>query len=190
MHENAYESYKNYYGFVKAYKQKKIEKEAFLEAKKAYKEYTEELFKEAMKTDNLFANVGPQMWFSGKVDLIAVHKRPSETKELMAEALGKKDKYYEFRLDLNTASKDMLRSIGFSLDDVTAILKARTKKNYFTGNPINVLKKVLGEEKFNKYNEVLKLAPYDHTKSDSVRDYEEQTIVLWPEDIAKLIQIR
>ena len=190
MHENAYESYTNYYGFVKAYKQKKIEKEDFQQAKKAYKEYTEELFDEAMKTDNIFANVGPQMWFSGKVDLISVHKRPSETKEFMAEALGKKDKYYEFRLDLNTASKDMLRSIGFSLDDVNLILKERTKKNFFKGNPITVLKKILGEEKFNHYDQNLNLTPYDHTNSDSVRDYEEQTIVLWPEDISKLRQIR
>ncbi len=190
MHENAYESYKNYYGFVKAYKQKKIEKNDFVEAKKAYKEYTEKLFEEAMKTDNIFANVGPQMWFSGKVDMISVHKIPSERKELMAEAFGKKDKFYEFRLDLNTASKDMLRSIGFSYDDVNTILKARTKKNFFTGNPINVLKNVLGEEKFNSYNQNLNLAPYDHSKSDSIRDYEEQSVVLWPEDIAKLRQIR
>ena len=190
MHENAYESYKNYYGFVKAYKQKKIGKEDFLAAKKAYKAYTEELFQEALNNDKIFANVGPQMWFSGKVDLISVHKRPSEIKEYMAEALGKTDKYYEFRLDLNTASKDMLRSIGFSYDDVTTILNARTKKNYFKGNPIEVLKKILGEEKFESYNQNLNLAPYDHTKADSVRDYEEQTIVLWPEDISKMRQIR
>lgn len=190
MHENAYESYKNYYGFVKAYKQKKIEKEDFLAAKKAYKAYTEELFQEAMKNDKIFANVGPQMWFSGKVDLISVHKIPSETKEYLAEALGKKDKYYEFRLDLNTVSKDMLRSIGFSHDDATTILNARTKKNFFKGNPIDVLKKILGEEKFEHYNQNLNLAPYDHTKADSVRDYEEQTTVLWPEDISKMRQIR
>ena len=190
MHENAYESYKNYYSFVKAYKQKKIEKADYLEAKKAYKAYTEELFAEAMQKDNIFANVGPQMWFSGKIDLVAAHKRPSEAKELIAEAFGKKDKFYEFRLDLNTASKDMLRSIGFSFDDVTKILKARTKKNFFTGNPITVLKKVLGEETFNRYNSVLNLAPYDHTKADSIRDSEEQALVLWPEDISKLIQVR
>ena len=190
MHENAFESYKNYYNFVKAYKQKKIDKEDYLEAKKAYKAYTEELFAEAMQKDNIFAHVGPQMWFSGKIDLVAAHKRPSEIKEFMAEAFGKKDKFYEFRLDLNTVSKDMLRSIGFSFDDVTKILKAREKKNFFTGNPIAVLKKVLGEESFNRYNERLNLTPYDHTKEDSIRNSEEQALVLWPEDITKLIQVR
>ena len=190
MHENAYESYKNYYGFVKAYKQKKITKDVFLEAKKAYKAYTESLFADAMANDGIFANVGPQMWFAGKVDLIALHKRPSPTKELMAEAVGKSDKFYEFRLDLNTVSLDMLRSIGFTLEDAKKIIKIRTKKNFFKGNPISVLKKILGEERFNQYNQVLNLTPYDHTKENIVTNNEEQLKTLWPEDISKLVQIR
>ncbi len=190
MHENAYESYKNYYAFVKAYKQKKIEKEDFLEAKKAYKEYTEALFAEAMQNNNIFDNVGPQMWFSGKIDLTTLHKRPSRTKEIMAEAVGKTDKFYEFRLDLNTASKDMLRQIGFSVEDSKLLVNQRTKVNFFKGNPIDVMKKILGEECFKKYDSVLHLAPYDHTKSDEVKQSEEQTMVLWPEDLAKMRQYR
>lgn len=191
MHENAYESYKNYYGFVKAYKQKKIEKADFIAAKKAYKEYTESLFAKAVANDNIFANVGPQMWFSGKIDLSSLRKKPAVTKAAMAEAFGgKSDNFYEFRLDLNTVSKDMLRNIGIPGDDCDKILKARIKKNFFTGNPITVLKKILGEDRFNQFNQVLHLAPYDHTKADEVKQCEEQIIVLWPEDVAKLRQFR
>lgn len=186
MHENAAESYKNFYEFNLAYKQKKIAKEDFLEARKQYKAYTEELFAEAMQKDNIFANVGPQMWFSGKINLSNLKKQPSKAKQYLAAAFGKKDKFYEFRFDLNTATAEMLRNIGLAEADCAKLIKAREKKGFFKGNPLTAMKSVLGEDRFNRYNEVLNFAAYDHTKSDVVRDYEKQSVVLWPEDLSKL----
>ena len=86
-------------------------------------------------------------------------------------------------VDLNTATAEMLRNIGLRRD--LQLIKAREKR-FFKGNPLTAMKSVLGEERFNRYNEVLNFDVYDHTKSDVVRDYEKQSVVLWPEDLSKL----
>ncbi|MDD3147353.1 MAG: hypothetical protein PHD82_08630 [Candidatus Riflebacteria bacterium] len=186
MHENAAESYKNFYGFKVAYTQKKISKADFDSAKTQYKAYTEGLFAEAMKTDNIFANVGPQLWFAGKINLSQLKKDAGEVKKYFAAAFGKKDQYYEFRLDLNTATADMFRMIGFAETDAAKLVKTRDEKGFFKGNPVTLIKGIVGEERFAKYNAVLNLTQYDHTKSDVVAQYKEQSLALWPEDIARL----
>lgn len=190
MHINAAESYKNYYEFNVAYKQKKISKEDFTAARTAYKAYTEELFADAMKTDAIFANVGPQMWFAGKINLSQLKKEASEAKQYFASALGKKDEFYEFRLDLNTATVDMFRMIGFAEADAASMVKARNEKGFFKGNPVTIINKIVGDERFAKYNAVLNLTPYDHTGADVIAQAKEQALALWPEDIAKLTNAR
>ncbi|HNW11284.1 MAG TPA: hypothetical protein PKI71_07970 [Candidatus Rifleibacterium sp.] len=186
MHENAAISYKNFYEFKVAYTQKKIEKADYDKAKSQYKAYTEGLFEEAMKTDNIFANVGPQMWFAGKINLSQLKKEAGAVKKYFASAFGKKDEFYEFRLDLNTATADMFRMIGFAEADAAKLVKVRDEKGFFKGNPVSIIKEVVGEERFAKYNAVLNLAPYDHTRADAVAQYKEQSLAMWPEDIAKL----
>lgn len=104
MHENAAESYKNYYEFKVAYTQKKISKEDFTKAKAQYKAYTEGLFAEAMKSDNIFANDGPQMWFAGKINLTQMKKEAGAAKKYLATTSARKMNSTNFRLDLNTAT--------------------------------------------------------------------------------------
>ncbi len=186
MHENAAESYKNFYEFKVAYTQKKISKADFDKARSQYKAYTEGLFAEAMKTDKIFANVGPQMWFAGKINLTQMQKETSKAKRVMAKSFGKKDKFYEFRLDLNTATVEMFRMIGFAEADAAKLVKAREEKGFFKGNPVSIIKSVVGDERFAKYNAVLNLTPYDHSKADAIAQYKEQSLALWPEDIAKM----
>lgn len=186
MHINAAESYKNYYEFNVAYKQKKISKEDFTSARSQYKAYTEALFAEAMKTDEIFANVGPQMWFAGKINLSKLKEDAGEVKKYFARAFGKKDQFYEFRLDLNTATVEMFRMIGFAEADAARLVAAREKEGFFKGNPVSIMKKLIGDERFDKYNAVLNLAPYDHNKADVIAQYKEQSLALWPEDIARM----
>ena len=186
MHENAAESYKNFYEFKVAYTQKKIAKADYDKAKTQYKAYTEGLFTEAMKTDQVFANVGPQLWFAGKINLTQLKKEASAVKKYFAAAFGKKDEYYEFRLDLNTATADMFRMIGFAEADAAKLVATRDEKGFFKGNPVSIIKQTVGDERFAKYNAVLNLAPYDHQKADVIAQYKEQSLAMWPEDIAKL----
>jgi len=187
MDAQAAQGYKNFYENKVAYTQKKISKADFDKVKSQYKAYTEDLFAKAMKSGNIFANVGPQMWFAGKINLSALKREPSEAKKFIVRAFGKKDKFYEFRLDLNTVTIDMLRMIGFAEADASKLIEARDKDGFFKGgNPVTTIKKIVGDERFSKYNSVLNLAPYDHTKADVIAQYKEQSLALWPEDIAKL----
>jgi len=187
MDAQAAQAYKNYYENKVGYTQKKVSKQDFDKIKTEYKSYTEALFGKAMKSDDIFANVGPQMWFAGKINLSALKREPTEAKKFMAKAFGKKDKFYEFRLDLNTASADMFRMIGFAEADAAKLVEARDKTGFFkSGNPVNIIKQVVGDERFGKYNSVLNLTPYDHSKADAIAQYKEQSLALWPEDIAKL----
>ena len=187
MDAQAAQGYKNFYENKVAYTQKKVSKADFDKVRSEYKAYTEALFAKAMKNGNIFANVGPQMWFAGKINLSALKREPSEAKKFIARAFGKKDKFYEFRLDLNTATVDMFRMIGFAEADAAKLVEARDKEGFFKGgNPVTTIKKVVGDERFSKYNSVLNLAPYDHTKADVIAQYKEQSLALWPEDIAKL----
>jgi DNA uptake protein ComE-like DNA-binding protein len=187
MDAQAAQSYRDFYENKVAYTQKKVSKTDFDKVKNQYKAYTEALFAKAMKSGNIFANVGPQMWFAGKINLSTAKSELSAAKKLIVKAFGKKDKFYEFRLDLNTATAEMFRMIGFAEADAAKLVEARDKDGFFKGgNPVNTIKKVLGDERFGKYNAVLNLVPYDHTKADVIAQYKEQSLVLWPEDIAKL----
>jgi len=187
MDSQAAQSYKNYYENKVGYTQKKVSKQDFDKVKSAYKAYTEALFAQAMKSGNIFANVGPQMWFAGKINLSALKREATDAKKLMAKAFGKKDEFYEFRLDLNTSTAEMFGMIGFAEADAAKLVEARDKEGFFKkGNPVSTIKQIVGDEKFSKYNAVLNLAPYDHTKADEIAQNKEQALALWPEDIAKL----
>lgn len=191
MDKDATKAYFDYYQSKLGYVQKKIAKDAFDKQKAEYKKYTEGLFAKAMEGTDIFANVGPQMWFAGKINLTALKKEASEAKQFMAKALGKKDEFYEFRLDLNTATADMFRMIGFAEADAAKLVSSRDQEGFFKGgNPVSLIKKIVGDERFAKYNAVLNLAPYDHNKADIIAQAEEQSLALWPEDIAKLTSSR
>lgn len=187
MDKDATKAYYDYYQTRLDYLQKKVSKADFDKVKTTYKTYTEGLFAKAMKGADIFANVGPQLWFAGKINLTTAKKSTSAAKQVMARAVGKKDQYYEFRLDLNTATVDMFRMIGFAEADAAKLVAARDLAGFFkAGNPVSMIKKVVGDERFGKYNNVLNLVPYNHDKANIITDQAEQALALWPEDIAKL----
>ncbi|GAB4282257.1 MAG: hypothetical protein Kow0029_27690 [Candidatus Rifleibacteriota bacterium] len=188
MHAKAAEAYKNYYQHKLAFVQKRESKADFLKARDAYKNYTEALFKKAMANDKIFENIGPQLWFEGKINLTKLKEKASNAKKIYAELFGKKDEYYTFRMDLNTVTVDMLRTIGMAEADASKIIEARETAGFFKGNPISILTKVLGKERFDKYNEVYNLCVYNHEKADEIKQYKEQALTLWPEDIEKMSQ--
>jgi DNA uptake protein ComE-like DNA-binding protein len=183
LDKRAAEGYKNYYQYKLAYVQKKVSKQEYLKARDAYKNYTEALFKKAMAGADIFANVGPQMWFAGKVKL---EKKTSSFKDSIAKKMGKDNDYWEFRMDLNTVTVKMLRNIGFAESDAAKIVEEREKLGFFTGNPVKVIEKLIGSERYPKYNAVFNFTNYDHKSADYVKDYVKQSIALWPEDIEKL----
>ncbi|MFZ5949767.1 MAG: hypothetical protein ACOYXC_03615 [Candidatus Rifleibacteriota bacterium] len=186
MDAKAAESYKSYYQSKLAYVNKKIDKAAYEKARNDHRAFVEGLFKKAMADGKVFANVGPQMWMEGKINLTKLKEKASDAKKYFASFFGKKDEYYTFRLDLNTVTADMLRMIGFAEADAAKVIETRESKGFFTGNPVNTLKQVVGDERFSKYNAVLNLSVYDHKKADVVAQYKEQSLALWPEDIEKM----
>ncbi len=186
MDAKASESYKSYYQSKLAYVNRKIDKAAYEKARNDHRAFVEGLFKNAMADGKVFANVGPQMWMEGKINLTRLKEKASAAKKYFASFFGKKDEYYTFRLDLNTVTADMLRMIGFAEADAAKVIETRESRGFFTGNPVNTLKQVVGDERFSKYNAVLNLGVYDHKKADVVAQYKEQSLALWPEDIEKM----
>lgn len=190
MDINAQKAYFDYYRNNVDYKQKKVSRAEFEKSKNAYRKVCDEAFKRAMKGADIFANVGPQLWFQGTVDLApARKKRFSKAKSLMNAFFGKKDNTFTFRLDINTATVDMMRMVGFAEPDARAITEARDQAGFFkVKSPVAVLKKVLGAERFAKYNAVYNFKHYDHEKADIIKDYHEQSLALWPEDLQKMAE--
>ena len=186
MDAKAAESYKSYYQNKLDFVQKKIDKAEYIKARDAHRAYAEDMFKKAMSSGNIFANVGPQMWFQGKINLSQLKNKVSAAKLVMFKAFGKKDKFYEFRLDLNTVTVDMLRMIGFAEADAAKLVEAREQAGFFKGNPVSTIKKIVGADRFDKYNAVLNLSVYDHSKADEIAQYKEQSLALWPEDVEKM----
>lgn len=186
MDGKAADTYKKYYDARVGFVQKKVSKEEAGKARDEHRALSESLFKKAMAGANIFANVGPQMWFEGKINLSKLKEKASTEKKLMARFFGKKDEFYTFRLDLNTVTVDMLRMIGFAESDAGKVVAERGTAGFFKGNPVQVLKKIIGDERFDKYNAVLNLSVYDHGKADMVAQYVEQSLALWPEDIEKM----
>lgn len=186
MDAKAAESYKAYYSSKLNFVQKKISKADYLKARNTHREFAESMFKKAMSSGKIFANVGPQMWFQGKINLSQLKAKASEAKLVMIRAFGKKDKFYEFRMDLNSVTVDMLRMIGFAETDAAKIVEAREQAGFFTGNPVSTIKKIVGADRFAKYNAVLNLGVYNHGKADEIAQYKEQSLALWPEDIEKM----
>ncbi len=186
MDAKAAESYKSYYQSKLDFVQKKVSKADYIKARDAHRAYAESMFKKAMSNGNIFANVGPQMWFQGKINLTQLKEKASAAKLVMIKAFGKKDKFYEFRLDLNTVTVDMLRMIGFAEADAAKLIEAREQAGFFKGNPVSTIKKIVGADRFDKYNAVLNLSVYDHSKADEIAQYKEQSLAFWPEDIEKM----
>ena len=180
MSNDAAKLYHAYYQAKLAFVQKKGEKEALNKAKEAFTSFKEDLFKKAMDGANIFANVGPEMWFSGVLN--AEKKGVPEVKTLVAKAFGQDKNAMPFNLDLNTVTAKMLVAIGFASEDADRVIQARQEKGFFTGNPLSTLKSLVGNEKFAAVQEKSQLKPYQ-PKQAAVAD--NQAKALWPEDLEK-----
>ncbi|MBF0406650.1 MAG: hypothetical protein HQM10_04805 [Candidatus Riflebacteria bacterium] len=151
--------------FEKAYQAKlefltkKAPKDVFLQADKAYKAKKEELFNKACSGEDIFAAVGPEMWFSGTVTF---QEKSSwfDFKKFIAKKLGKDPDVWNFNLDLNVVTENMLAAIGFEKTDAEKVIAARKVTGFFTGDPLKVLKDILGEQKFEAVKTKSQLKPY------------------------------
>ncbi len=183
MDRQAIDLYAAYYQSKLAYVQKKCSKEDHLKAKNAFITFKEDLFKKALKNDTLFANVGPQLWFTGKLKLD--DKKPGlfDLKAKIAKKLGKDPNVWEFRLDLNTVTHKMLRVIGFDESAAANVIEARQKRGFFTGDVLKLLGETAGADAFAKVKAQTGLAVYTH-KGPTAPD--TAAALLWPEDIEKL----
>lgn len=182
MDRRAIDLYAAYYQAKLAYVKKQCSKEEFAKAKNAFITFKEELYKIALKNDTLFANVGPQLWFTGKLKIS--DKKPGlfDFKTKIAKKLGKDPNVWEFRLDLNTVTAKMLRVIGFDEATADKIIDARQKRGFFTGNALKVLSETAGVEALAKVKAETGLAiyiPKGPTPPDTA------AALLWPEDIEK-----
>lgn len=171
MHKDAARLYQEAYTAKVAFTQKKTSKEAYLKARNAFNQVKEELFAKAAAGADPFANVGPEMWFSG------VLKDTPTGKE-------KAGPDTPFNLDLNTVSSKMLVALGAEQADAEKLIAQRNAAGFFTGDPLKVLAAQLGAEKFAamKAKSGLKAwqPPAEPTASGN------QARVMWPEDIEKL----
>lgn len=185
MSAQAARLYKDYYQAKLGYVQKRIQKEQFEQARQAYVSFKEDLFKQAMNGADIFANIGPEMWFSGVLKIEKEKKSESLSwKEKLAKKSGKKDMTsFPFNLDLNTITAKGLVTIGFAEEDAEKIILERENKGFFTGDPLQKLEELVGRQKFLDAQTKSELQKF---KSGQAATVEGQSIAMWPEDIEKL----
>jgi len=181
MNHDAAALYHAQYQARVSYFQKKGSKEAFLKARNAFNAFKEDLFNKAMDGAELFANVGPQMWFSGVLKLDKKHSALN-IKARIAKKLGQDTDVMPFNLDLNTVTTKMLVAIGVPLEDAEKLVAARATKGFFTGDPLTVLATSLGSEKYKTLQAACQLKNYSPQQA-AVPD--NQAKALWPEDVEK-----
>ncbi|MBI3039248.1 hypothetical protein HYY75_09405 [bacterium] len=183
MSNEARNLYHSYYRTKLDYVQKKISNAEHLKAKQAFLALKEDLFKKAMAGENLFANVGPQLWFSGEAKLDKKHGFFDFKYKLMKK-LGVDLDAMPFNLDLNTATAKMLSFFGgMEPTDAEKIVSLRDKVGFFTGDPLKVLNEILGAQKFQSVKSKNKLKPFEPKNSS---DPNSQATTLWPEDFERL----
>lgn len=174
MDNTARKLYYNYYQNKLLYVQKKISNEEFRKAEKAYLDYKENLFKNAMNGANIFGNVGPELWLKGK---------------LVFEKAGlfKKKQEWEFRIDLNTVTYKILRVIGFDSASAEKIIAARNEKGYFTGHAMKILQQLVDPSVLQNVikNTGLTYLYIDDKLADKYNVNNNSEKYLWPEDLEK-----
>ncbi|HNW33813.1 MAG TPA: hypothetical protein PKM25_02705, partial [Candidatus Ozemobacteraceae bacterium] len=184
MDRQAAPLYRSYYEAKLAYVAKKIDKETFEKARKAFTDFKEGLFGKAMKGADPFANVGPQLWFSGSLKLEGEKRSGSAaTKVVLAQKFGsKKDNVWNFNMDLNTITAKMLIALGASEETAAKIIADRETRGFFTGDPLKILESSLGSE-FKQVMEKSSLKPYQPVKAG---DSKTQLTTLYPEDFDQM----
>lgn len=183
MDRQAIDLYAAYYQAKLAFVQKRGSKDDLNKAKTAFTSFKEGLYKKAMSGDTLFANVGPQLWFTGKLKLEEKKVGLFDLKTKIAKKLGQDPNVWEFRLDLNTVTAKMLKVIGFDEATAEKVVTERQKRGFFTGEPVKLLGETAGQEAFAKVKSQTGLAAYTPkgpTPPDTAAG------LLWPEDIEKL----
>lgn len=183
MDAKAMELYRQKYEAQVAFKQKKIDQATSQKSLNAWNTYKSQLFAKAEKGADVFANVGPQLWFSGKV---AIPKNASwfDLKHKMMKKMGLDKDVMEFRLDLNTITAKALKFIGFDEAASAKFLADRDQKGFFKGNPLDVMKTYLGDAKFQEIKAKCQLAVY--VLKVGSESSEAQMAALWPEDLERL----
>ncbi|HEY9070003.1 MAG TPA: hypothetical protein VIV61_07075 [Candidatus Ozemobacteraceae bacterium] len=184
MDRQAAALYKASYEAKLAYVAKKLDKESFEKARKAFVEFKEGLFDKAMKGADPFANVGPQLWFSGALKLDGEKRSGSAlVKERLAQKFGKKeDNVWNFNMDLNTVTAKMLVVLGATPEAAAKLIADREAKGFFTGDPLKILEASLGAE-FAAVKQKSGLKPYQPVKPG---DSTGQLTTLYPEDFDQM----
>ncbi len=180
MDKKAASLYFDYYQAKLNFVQKKGPKETLEKAKKTFVDFKEDLFKKAMAGGDVFANVGPQLWFSGKVTL--KNEESLSLKEKIAKKFGKDPNVWEFNLDLNTVTRKILKAIFVEEADADKIVAEREKRGFFTGDPLKIMDQLIGSAKFGALKTKIGLKPYEPQANSKP---EKQTITLWPEDVER-----
>lgn len=195
MSPEAAKLYQTYYTAKLAYVQKTGPKEAHDKAKAAFNTFKEGLFAKAAAGEDLFGNVGPDMWFEGfwKSDkpheeevLTKIKIARREAKKQLGIPLGDDDTGgWQFHLNVNTVSAKTLAFIGFDAEDAKKIVEARNAKGFLSGDPMKAIGAIVGAEKMKTYTSKMKLETLslDEKKKETAA---KQTKILWPEDCEKL----
>ncbi|MFZ2955727.1 MAG: hypothetical protein WA705_02375 [Candidatus Ozemobacteraceae bacterium] len=183
MSKDASPLYQKYYETKLQYVQKKLSKEEHLKAKQAFVSFKEDLFKKAMDGADIFANVGPDLWFSGSVKLEAKSQAVDAKEKMLAKIGEKKPEVWDFNLNLNTITAKMLVTLGIEEADADKIIAERQNSGFFSGDPLKILAEKLGAEKYRKVVEKAALKTYDPNPTTPAA----KLAVLWPEDIEKII---
>ena len=195
MSKEAANLYQAYYTAKLAYVQKTGTKEAHDTAKAAFNGFKEGLFKKAAAGEDLFGNVGPDMWFEGFWASNKPHEEEVLTKIQIARREARKQlgvpegssgpAGWQFHLNVNTVSAKTLAFIGFDPEDAKKIIEARVAKGFLTGDPMKAIASIVGAEKMKGYTAKMKLntLTLEERKKETAA---MQTKVLWPEDCEKL----
>jgi DNA uptake protein ComE-like DNA-binding protein len=178
MHPRAGDLYFRYYQANLAWKQKKVGKQALQQAKNEYLKFKEELNAQALAGADMFAHVGREMWFTGKIKASRMDIRQGWNLPTV-EADRNKIRDWEFNLDLNTVTEKMLTVIGFGMVDAQKIIQARENAGFFQGKPLPMLKQLVGDAAFQAVMDKAALRDYHEAKAADSQKADRQ--ILWPE---------
>ncbi len=193
MTQAAEKAYYAYYQGKLGYVQKKTSKEEFEKGRQSYVSLKEDLFKKAIAGEDLFANVAPDLWFSG----VWLSDKPADREEFTKIELARKEirkqlgipegKHDPNRWDfnLNTVSSRILVFIGLSADDAKKIVAERGKRAGFQGDPLKIIEEIIGSANYAEWVKKMQIKPLADDEKKTTPAV-KQVNILYPEDMEKL----
>ncbi|MBF0410395.1 MAG: hypothetical protein HQM10_23815 [Candidatus Riflebacteria bacterium] len=195
VNSDAPKLYHAYYQAKAGLVTKKVQKADFEKAKANYNVFKENLFKQFSQTGDLFANVPPDVWFTG----VWISDKPKEESELTKIEIARKEarkqlgipegqndpNRWDFNLNLNTISKRLLMFIGLTDADAQKVITERVNRGGFKGDASAILSEILTPAVFTPWMNKMQIKSLSNEEKAGENTL-RQVKTLFPEDMERL----